>query len=121
MKKKFRVIIDGEVYEVEVEIEEGLSPVQTLATALQTGRISRVQPKRPEKGTVTAPITGKLVELKVSPGDPVEKNDVIAILEAMKTQIEVKAGVKGVVEKVYVNQGDPVKQGDPIVRIREAE
>lgn len=119
VKKKFRVIIDGEVYDVEVEIEEGLSPVQTLVSTLQTGTIRRVEPAAPVKGAVVAPITGRLVEVKVGKGDVVGKDDVVAILEAMKTQVEVKAGLDGVVEEVLAQPGTPIKQGQIILRIRE--
>lgn len=119
VKKKFRVIIDGEVYDVEVEIEEGMSPVQTLVSTLQTGTIRRVEPVVPTKGAVVAPITGRLVEIKVNKGDKVQKNDVVAILEAMKTQVEVKAGIDGVVEEVLTQPGTSIRQGQPILRIKE--
>ncbi len=121
MKKKFRVIIDGEVYDVEVEIEEGASPVETLVSALQTGTITRVTPQPRVKGAVTAPIAGRVVEVPVKEGDLVSPDDVIAVLESMKTQVKVKAGVAGRVEKVYVSPGSAVKQGEPLVKVAEAK
>ncbi len=121
MKKKFRVIIDGEVYDVEVEIEEGASPVETLVSALQTGTITRVTPQPRVKGAVTSPIAGRVAEVVVKEGDEVGPDDVVVILESMKTQVKVKAGAAGVVEKVYVSPGMAVKQGDPLVKVAAAQ
>jgi len=119
VKKKFRVIIDGEVYDVEVEIEEGASPVEALVSALQTGTITRVTPQPRIRGAVTAPIAGRVVDILVGEGDSVKPDDVVVVLESMKTQVQVKAGVEGVVKEVYVTRGAAVKQGDPLLRVAE--
>ncbi len=121
MKKKFRVIIDGEVYDVEVEIEEGATPVEALVSALQTGTITRVTPQPRVKGAVTSPIAGRVAEVVVREGDEVGPDDVVVVLESMKTQVKVKAGAAGVVEKVYVAPGMAVKQGDPLVKVASAQ
>lgn len=74
-----------------------------------------------EKGLITAPISGKIIGVKVKAGDIVEPDTIIALLESMKMITEIKAGVHGVVEEVYVKPGVAVNKGDRIARIRVEE
>ncbi len=53
----------------------------------------------------------------VKPGDRVEKNTVVCIIEAMKVMNEVKAGVSGVVSGPLVENGHPVEFGTKLFRI----
>ena len=58
-----------------------------------------------------------------SEGDDVKENDTIAILEAMKLEIAVKAEDEmagGKVEKLIVRPGDVVNAGDPICLVKKA-
>ena len=126
MKRRFRVVLDGEVYEVEVEVEEGLSELETLIRSLQTGvvkSISTAPPRRAARltGAIEAPITGRVVEVRVKVGDEVEEGDTLVVMEAMKTRVEVKAPRGGVVREVRVKEGDSVRQGDPLLVLSKAE
>jgi urea carboxylase len=57
------------------------------------------------------------VEVKV--GDRLENEQIVAVLEAMKPEIPVKAeGEGGVVEKVLVKSNDVVEAGRPLVLLR---
>lgn len=53
----------------------------------------------------------------VKPGDHVEANTVVCIIEAMKVMNEVKAGISGTIAEVLVNNGQPVEFGTKIFRI----
>lgn len=53
----------------------------------------------------------------VKPGDRVEKNTVVCIIEAMKVMNEVKAGVSGVIGSPLVENGHPVEFGTKLFRI----
>ena len=48
-------------------------------------------------------------------GDAVKPDDVVIILEAMKMENEVFAGVNGVVKSIHVNAGDAVQPDDLLV------
>ena len=50
----------------------------------------------------------------ISVGDKVEKDTVVAIIEAMKVMNEIKAEKSGVVKAVLVENGDPVEYGQPL-------
>jgi len=117
LKKRFIVVLDGEVYEVEVETPEGASPLETVLSVFQTGVVKRVEPPPVGKGVVRAPITGKVSKVNVGRGGRVGRGDTLVLIESMKTMVEVKADTEGVVEEVYVKEGATVKQGDPLVRL----
>lgn len=122
MKRKFRVVLDGEVYEVEVEVEEGLSDLETLLRSLQTGVVRSVSTTGQGsvarvEGAIQAPITGRVVEVRVRAGDVVDAGYALVVMEAMKTRVEVRAPKRGRVQGVYVRAGDVVRQGDPLLSI----
>jgi pyruvate carboxylase subunit B len=58
---------------------------------------------------VIAPMPGTIVQLLVAVGDVVEKGTVVAVLEAMKMQNEIKATVPGTVKELFVAEADPVE------------
>lgn len=53
----------------------------------------------------------------IKPGDKVEKNTVVCIVEAMKVMNEVKAGVSGTVAEVLIESGHPVEFGTKLFKI----
>ena len=61
-------------------------------------------------GRLTAPMPGKVVDVKVSVGDEVEKGTPLIILEAMKMEHTIFAPVDGKVSAVNANPGDQVDE-----------
>lgn len=73
---------------------------------------------------VTAPLVGTFYSAPnpedpafVKVGDQVNENTVVCIVEAMKVMNEVKAGVKGTVEEVLLDNAHPVEFGTKLFRI----
>ena len=60
---------------------------------------------------------GKVVSVKVSPGDKVKKGDVLLIVEAMKMENEIHSPIDGTVEEVYVREGDQVNPDECLMKI----
>ena len=58
---------------------------------------------------ITAPMGGKVLEVKVKPGDSVNEDDEVLILEAMKMELPVVAPAAGTVKEVKCNNGDTVE------------
>ncbi|MGB4433745.1 MAG: biotin/lipoyl-containing protein [Bacillota bacterium] len=139
--RKFRVKIDGEVFEVEVE-EVGAQAVQTAAvpspkktstapsdipqkkavqpiTAPATKKPEPTAPAKPAagNGVVTAPIPGIVTEIKVAPGESVKRGQLLLLLEAMKMQNEILAPYDATVVEVAVSQGASVQTGDVLVKL----
>ena len=125
MKRRFRVIIDGEVYEVEAEVDENGDFLSLLRELLGSGvkpsiggsLASYKTATIKSEGIITAPIAGRVMEVRVRPGELVNEDTVVAVLEAMKTQVEIKAGRRGKVSEVMVKEGDNVRQGQGLVRL----
>jgi acetyl-CoA carboxylase biotin carboxyl carrier protein len=56
----------------------------------------------------------------VSPGDRVEKGQVICIVEAMKLMNEIESDAAGEIVKCLVSNGQPIEFGQPLFSIRPA-
>jgi acetyl-CoA carboxylase biotin carboxyl carrier protein len=54
----------------------------------------------------------------VSPGDHVEKGQVICIVEAMKLMNEIESDASGEVVKCFISNGQPIEFGQPLFSIR---
>ena len=109
--RDLRVEVDGEVYQVRVfGAGQGSSP--NPGTERAGGTASRVT-----EGTVTAPMQGLILKVRVSPGDQVQIGDVVVVLEAMKMQNDIATTRRGSVVAVHVNEGDVVTPGTPLVDI----
>ena len=121
MRRKFKVVVGGKEYVVEVEEigEPGEAPaVRTVQTRKYEVKESREkQVSEAPQGSVVAPMPGKILDVKVKEGDSVKSGDVVAILEAMKMENEIVAPRDGVVKKVMVSPGDTVERGAPIIVI----
>ena len=123
--RKFNISVNGKSYEVDVEEVGGVStpapaPVQTAAPAPQAAPAPKAAPKAaPVAGAkqVTAPMPGTIVSVKVNVGDKVEAGTLVAVLEAMKMENEIFAGVDGTVAGISVSAGDSVNSGDVIVSV----
>jgi len=59
-----------------------------------------------------------VVEVLVSPGQHVEKEQSLVVLESDKATMEIPSPVAGVIEEMRVGVGDQVNEGDPIAVIR---
>lgn len=122
--KMFRVIVNGNEYEVGIEELKGSNtPRQTEATSTPAPRpdkpkvAQKAEPAKPvinnENGqTIVSPMPGTILRLEVSIGDTIAKGDTLMILEAMKMENEILAPNDGVVKQLNVSQGSSVNSGD---------
>ena len=58
---------------------------------------------------VTAPMGGKIIDVKVNVGDVVNDGDEVVILEAMKMELPVVANEAGTVKEIRCKKGDAVE------------
>jgi 3-methylcrotonyl-CoA carboxylase alpha subunit len=66
-------------------------------------------------GKLTAPMPGAIVVVHIKPGQEVEKNQPLLVLEAMKMEHTVRAPAAGRVEAVRVSAGDQVVDGAELI------
>ena len=106
--KKYRVNVNGTVYEVELEEITGAAPAAPVAAPA-----AAPAPAAPPAGgeNISSPMPGTILAVNVAAGDAVKKGDVLMILEAMKMENEIMAPCDGTVSSVAVTKGTAVESG----------
>lgn len=74
-----------------------------------------------EVGEVRTPLPGLLVAVPVTVGQHVMPGEVVAVLESMKMNLELRAPRGGVVQSVHATPGMDVGQGEVVVNVRPEE
>ncbi len=67
---------------------------------------------------VGANIPGNILKVLVKEGDEVEEKQPIAVIEAMKMETNILAPMKGVVDKIYISEGQQVRAGELIAKMK---
>lgn len=68
---------------------------------------------------VNAEIAATVLSVSVEAGQKVQAEDAVVVLETLKMEIPVLAGVSGTVTEVVVQAGDVVHDDDPLFIIAE--
>ena len=108
--KKYKVNVNGTVYEVEIEEMTGAPAAAPVAAA----------PAAPAGAgeRVAAPMPGNILSVNVAAGDTVKKGQILMILEAMKMENEIMAPCDGKVTSVAVAKGAAVESGTLLCTIQ---
>ena len=106
--KKYKVNVNGTVYEVEIEEMTGAPAAAPAAPA--------AAPVAAPAGSesINSPMPGNILDVRVSVGQSVKKGDVLMILEAMKMENEIMCPCDGKVTAVHVTKGATVESGTPL-------
>ena len=70
--------------------------------------------------SMTAPMPGTMLNIKVAAGDSVSEGDVLVVIESMKLETTVKAWRGGTVAEIHIAEGATFDRGDALVSL-EAE
>ena len=73
--------------------------------------------RSPAGALVTTPMSATVVEIGVAIGDVVVRDRVVAIVEAMKMEHELRSTIDGVVAEVFAIAGDVVEADAVLMRI----
>jgi len=116
----YTVSFKGQSYTVNVSAGGTIKSMGTSSDAselssedLQVGS----EPLVNGKEDVSAPLSGTIWKILVSPNQNVKKGDTLLVLEAMKMETEIKATRSGVVLNVGVNEGDSVTVGQLLLSL----
>jgi len=73
------------------------------------------------KGSLNAPMPGRIIEVPVQIGQKVKKGEAVMIMESMKMQYIIRSPVDGVVEKLNFKANDLVELNKQLLIIKETE
>lgn len=127
--EKYTITVNGTAYEVEVEEMGGVAAPKAAAPKAAPAAAPSAAPKAAPAAapapaakpvaagaaTISAPMPGKVLEVKVKAGDAVKAGDVLMILEAMKMQNEIMAPADGTISDVRISAGQTVGTGDVMI------
>lgn len=123
---KLKIKIDEDVYEVDVEIEEGGAeasvgtryPIRPATAIPFAPAVAPPSPAPTQAGgdrVCRSPIAGIVVRIIVREGQQIKVNDSMIVLEAMKMETNITAPFDGVVKSITVAQGQAVQPGQVLV------
>jgi len=109
---KWEVSLEGNVYEVEID-QQPRKPRRKKRDSTRGGKSG--------SGLISSAIPGKIVSVLVSEGHKVGSDSVVIVLEAMKMQNEIKAGINGKVEKIMCKPGERIEANVPLMEISNSK
>ncbi|MCL2814433.1 MAG: acetyl-CoA carboxylase biotin carboxyl carrier protein subunit [Oscillospiraceae bacterium] len=121
--REFLITVNGKTYEVQVEETAAKTapkpaPVPAApAAASEPASSPEVKAPPPSakaagKISIKSPMPGSIVNINAKVGDTVKPDTLLCILEAMKMENEIFAGVDGVIVSVDTSKGASVNSGD---------
>ncbi len=70
------------------------------------------------KGDIVSPMPGKILELKVKVGDKVKADQTLAVMEAMKMELTLKASVDATVSELLVEKNDVITANTLLIKLK---
>ena len=127
---KLQIGVDGKTYEVDVEVLEddfaartpGYLPPQPInpvtipsAPVPSSPKPAAAETNVDEAKVCRSPVAGVALTVSAQPGQTLQPNDLMIVLEAMKMETNVTSPVAGKVKSVNVKPGDAVKVNQILV------
>lgn len=115
------VTIKGKCYFVDVDDQKASIQKEELEQGSDWGDLpdfDQVEQTATDVHTITAVMPCTICKILVQAGNRVRSDDVLFISEAMKMELEIRAGVEGVVTEILTTKGTPVEKGQKLAQIR---
>ncbi len=114
--RKFKITIEGKVFEAEVEEVGGAPSAAPKQSAPPPAQSAAPSPAPAASGnSIVAPMPGKVIKVVVQKGQQITTGDTVVILEAMKMEQEIKATAGGTVSDIPVAAGQTVTKNQPLI------
>ena len=129
---EYTVTVNGKAYGVKLadgsatvngvqypySIADGITAPQAAAPA-QAAPAVQAAPAAVVTGAenIEAPMPGLVLRIDVKVGDAVKKDQVVAVMEAMKMENEIYAPCDGVISSIAVSQGQQLQSGELLMTI----
>lgn len=123
---KLKITVDGNLYEVDVEVSEPERAKPGFVAPIGHVRVpaAPVAPPPPsaavdqvadESKVCRSPFAGTVSRVEAKVGAQIQPNEVLVVIEAMKMETSITAPDAGKIAKINVAAGDAVKQGQVLV------
>ena len=128
--------LEREGFKIELEAQRPVAPV-IAATAMPSAAIptqtvpanvtgsSGTGEEKSKLKEIVSPMVGTFYRASspdsapyAQPGQEINEESVVCIIEAMKVMNEIKAEVRGVIVEVLLENGTPVQFGQPLFRVK---
>lgn len=70
---------------------------------------------------INSQISGRMIGINVSVGQMVKNNQVLAVIESMKMEINIVSRGDGIIQEIKVNNGDFVKLNQELFAIKQLD
>jgi len=133
--KQFLFTINGTRYQVDVQKEEGNTvqlevngtPYEVLLDQPTAKAKTPVLARQPipmpanqiklSDSQIKSPLPGTILEILVKPGDVIQREQKVCVMEAMKMENSILSEMAGTVKSVRVQAGAQVLQGDVLIEL----
>lgn len=105
---EYNVEVDGELFDVKV-VPTGYMEIGSDTTKAPSGSVP---------GGVTSSMQGMILKLKVAQDDKVKEGDIVAVLEAMKMENDIHAPISGIIQDIFIEEGNTVSAGEILMIIK---
>lgn len=112
--KPFIIKVDGSTFKAEVKTPLNKPALSAFEPIALVPAKKATPTKQAVEGAVAAPMTGRILSVKVKKGEQVEAGQILCILEAMKMENEIAAPKAGTVQEIYASEGSSVSEGEPL-------
>lgn len=110
---KRHLIVRMHGFDFEVKRADVLTDELILGTSGQgTGR---------HDNELTSPMPGKVIDVRVKPGDEIEKGAILLVIESMKMENNILAPFNAAVESVNVAKGEMVGGASVLIKLQQIE
>lgn len=109
--KKYNVTVNGTSYEVMVEADHAAPAAAPAAAPVAAPAAAPASVAAGAGESVSAPMPGVILSVKVQAGQAVKSGQVLMVLEAMKMENEIMSPKDGTVTAVSVSEGANVESG----------
>ncbi len=111
----YTVNVNGQNFNVAVGPGGTNLAISTMGTAQHAGGVTAHEAPASTGAVVESPLAGNILKIKTNVGSVVAEGDVVAIMEAMKMETEIRSKVAGTVSAINIKEGDSVSVGDVLV------
>jgi len=119
----YSLVVEGKVFTAYVSLKRGMWEVQVgpCSSSIEIAHARRGRPASKAAAVaggrqeITAPMSGRVVQVLVQPNDSVQEGASLVIIEAMKMETEIRSPITGQVREVGVHADMAVETGQVLL------